>query len=86
MVAITCIVDSNCRWSRPVQGSCICSRKGGGRNPVVKNRLTGPDEHQVRRWASWYRWTTLAMLACAFLTITAAAEHTAARRRPGRSR
>jgi len=38
--------------------------------------LTGLDEHQVRRWASWYRWTTLAMLALAFLTIAAAAEHT----------
>jgi hypothetical protein len=37
--------------------------------------LTGLDEHQVRRWASWYRWTTLAMLALAFLTITAATEH-----------
>jgi hypothetical protein len=34
----------------------------------VRRRLAG--------WASWYRWTTLAMLACAFLTITAAAEHT----------
>jgi SRSO17 transposase len=38
--------------------------------------LTGLDEHQVRRWASWYRWTTLAMLATAFLTIAAATEHT----------
>jgi SRSO17 transposase len=37
--------------------------------------LTGLDEHQVRRWDSWYRWTTLAMLALAFLSITAAAEH-----------
>jgi SRSO17 transposase len=37
--------------------------------------LTGLDEHQVRRWGSWYRWTTLAMLALAFLTVTAAAEH-----------
>jgi SRSO17 transposase len=37
--------------------------------------LAGLDEHQVRRWDSWYRWTTLAMLATAFLTITAAAEH-----------
>jgi SRSO17 transposase len=37
--------------------------------------LAGLDQHQVRRWASWYRWTTLAMLATAFLTITAAAEH-----------
>jgi SRSO17 transposase len=33
----------------------------------------GLDEHQVRRWGSWYRWTTLAMLATAFLTVTAAA-------------
>jgi SRSO17 transposase len=38
--------------------------------------LTGLDEHQVRRWGSWYRWTTLAMLALAFLTIATAAEHT----------
>ena len=38
--------------------------------------MTGLDEHQVRRWDSWYRWTTLAMLALAFLTIAAAIEHT----------
>jgi SRSO17 transposase len=38
--------------------------------------LTGLDEHQVRRWDSWYRWTTLALLALAFLTIAAATEHT----------
>jgi SRSO17 transposase len=25
--------------------------------------LCGLDEHQVRRWRSWYRWATLAMLA-----------------------
>ena len=36
--------------------------------------LTGLDEHQVRRWASWYRWVTLAMLAVAVLTIAAALE------------
>jgi SRSO17 transposase len=36
--------------------------------------LAGLDEHQVRRWDSWYRWTTLAMLAAAFLAVTAAAE------------
>ena len=36
--------------------------------------LTGLDQHQVRRWDSWYRWTTLAMLALAFLAITAATE------------
>jgi len=37
--------------------------------------LTGLDEHQVRRWTSWYRRATLAMLASAVLTIAAAAEH-----------
>jgi hypothetical protein len=36
--------------------------------------LTGLDEHQVRRWHFRCRWTTLAMLALAFLTITAATE------------
>jgi SRSO17 transposase len=37
--------------------------------------LAGLDQHQVRHWTSWYRWTTLAMLAAAFLTITAATEN-----------
>jgi SRSO17 transposase len=37
--------------------------------------LTGLDEHQVRRWTSWYRWATLAMLASAFLAVAAATEH-----------
>jgi SRSO17 transposase len=37
--------------------------------------LAAPGEHQVRRWTSWYRWITLAMLALAFLTIAALAEH-----------
>ena len=31
---------SNSSWSRPVQVSCICSRNGGGRNPVARNRFT----------------------------------------------
>jgi len=31
---------------------------------------TGLDEHQCRTWTSWYRWTTLVLLAHAFLTIT----------------
>jgi SRSO17 transposase len=34
--------------------------------------LTGLDQHQVRTWTSWYRWTTLVMLAHAFLAIAAA--------------
>ncbi|MET9888105.1 IS701 family transposase [Streptomyces sp. NPDC006430] len=36
--------------------------------------LAGLDEHQVRRWTSWHRWVTLAMLANAFLAVTAATE------------
>ncbi|ORV96804.1 hypothetical protein AWC14_16445 [Mycobacterium kyorinense] len=31
--------------------------------------LVGLDQHQVRRWRSWHRWTTLAMLAHAFLAV-----------------
>jgi SRSO17 transposase len=40
---------------------------------------TGLDEHQVRTWTSWYRWTTLVLLAHAFLattTVTARARPT----------
>jgi hypothetical protein len=37
--------------------------------------LTGLDEHQARRWTSWYRRATPAMLAAAALTIAAALEH-----------
>jgi hypothetical protein len=29
--------------------------------------LTGLDQHHVRRWSSWDRWTTLPMLVHAFL-------------------
>jgi SRSO17 transposase len=36
--------------------------------------LVGLDQHQVRRWTSWHRWTTLAMLAHAFLAVAAAIE------------
>ncbi len=37
--------------------------------------LAGLDEHQVRRWTSWQRWTLLAMLAHALLVVIAANEH-----------
>jgi SRSO17 transposase len=37
--------------------------------------LVGLDQHQVRRWRSWYRWVTLAMLAHAFLVVVAVTEH-----------
>ena len=36
--------------------------------------LAALDEHQVRSWTSWHRWTILALLACAFLTVLAAAQ------------
>jgi SRSO17 transposase len=36
--------------------------------------LVGLDQHQVRRWTSWQRWTTLAMFAHAFLAVATAIE------------
>lgn len=36
--------------------------------------LVGLDQHQVRRWRSWHRWTTIAMLAHAFLAVACAVE------------
>jgi SRSO17 transposase len=49
----------------------------GRRWTIEENFQTGKelaalDEHQVRRWTSWHRWTVLAMLAHAFLTVIAA--------------
>lgn len=37
--------------------------------------LAALDEHQVRRYPSWSRWVTLAMLAHAFLAVVRANEH-----------
>jgi hypothetical protein len=31
--------------------------------------LAGLDEHQVRRWTSWRRWTLLAMIAAILLVV-----------------
>jgi SRSO17 transposase len=45
--------------------------------------LTALDEHQMRRWISWYRWVTLAMLTLAFLTVAALTERTPSHRQPG---
>jgi hypothetical protein len=36
--------------------------------------LTGLDQHQVRRWTSWQRWTILAMPAYAFNAVLTATE------------
>lgn len=64
-------------WSpRPVSLAELVS-VAGRRWKVEENfqsakGLVGLDQHQVRRWDSWHRWTTLAMLAHAFLTILAA--------------
>jgi hypothetical protein len=45
---------------------------GGSRRAFQAGKgLCGLDQHQVRRWRSWYRWTTLSMLALAFLTLLA---------------
>ena len=38
--------------------------------------LCGLDQHQVRRWRPWDRWTTLAMLTHAFLVVAALTERT----------
>ena len=62
----------------------------GLRWPVEENfqagkGLTGLDEHQVRTWTSWHRWVTLAMVALAFLTVTAATEHASRPRHQDRS-
>jgi SRSO17 transposase len=36
--------------------------------------LAALDQHQVRSWASWHRWTILALLAHAFLSVLAASQ------------
>jgi SRSO17 transposase len=36
--------------------------------------LAALDEHQVRSWTSWHRWTLLAMLAHAFLSVLTATQ------------
>ena len=38
--------------------------------------LTALDEHQIRGWTSWRRWTVLAMLAHAFLSVLTASQPT----------
>jgi hypothetical protein len=41
-----------------------------------RERAAALDQHQVRTWTSWHRWTTLALLAHAFLSVIAAtAQH-----------
>jgi SRSO17 transposase len=44
--------------------------------------LAALDEHQVRSWTSWHRWTILALLAHAFLAVLAAARRQPATGQP----
>ena len=67
-----------CFMPRPVPLATLV--RVAGRRWTIEERfqtgkgLCGLDQHQVRRWRSWYRWTTLAMLAHAFLVVAAVAE------------
>lgn len=76
-----------CFAPRPVPMATLV-RVAGQRWRIEENfqaakGLVGLDQHQVRRWDSWHRWTTLAMLAHAFLTVLAAITRSDAERRPG---
>ncbi|WP_162952719.1 IS701 family transposase [Streptomyces hundungensis] len=76
-----------CYSARPVPLSALV-RVAGRRWTVEETfqcakSLAGLDEHQVRRWTSWHRWTTLAMLAHAFLVVTAASNGPPRPRRQG---
>ncbi len=49
-------------------------RRAGVRWKIEENneagkQVTGLGQHQVRRWDSWHRHVTCAMLALAFLTV-----------------
>jgi SRSO17 transposase len=65
-----------CWTPRPVLLATLV--RVAGRRWTIEDRfqtgkgLVGLDQHQVRRWRSWYRWTTLAMVAHAFLVVLAA--------------
>ena len=69
-----------CWTPRPVLLATLV--RVAGRRWTIEERfqtgkgLVGLDQHQVRRWRSWYRWTTLAMLAHAFLVVAAVTEQT----------
>jgi SRSO17 transposase len=69
-----------CWMPRPVPLGTLV--RVAGRRWTIEERfqtgkgLVGLDQHQVRCWRSWYRWTTLAMLAHAFLIVAALTERT----------
>jgi len=45
--------------------------------------LAGLDEHQLRRWLPWWRWTLLTMLAHALLAVIAATQRADTTSPPG---
>jgi DDE superfamily endonuclease len=63
-----------CRW--PPWSATPDAAGGSRRHSRPARACAALDEHQVRRWPSWYRWTTLAMLALAFLVVLAVTERT----------
>jgi SRSO17 transposase len=69
-----------CWTPRPVLLATLV--RVAGRRWTIEERfqtakgLVGLDSHQVRRWRSWYRWTTLAMVAHAVLVVLAATDRT----------
>ena len=68
------------RATHPTRCRCPTLVRVAGRRWTIEESfqtgkgLTGLDQHQVRRWTSWHRWTILAMLAHAFLAVITAAE------------
>lgn len=54
---------------------CVAGRRWTVEESFQSSKgLTGLDQHQVRTWTSWHRWTILVMLAHAFLTVTTIAQ------------
>jgi len=67
------VVDGSHQAKSRVDGpGYVASRLDGRRCFQSGKNATGLDQHQVRRWDSWYRYTTLVMLAHAILTVIAA--------------
>jgi hypothetical protein len=50
------------------------ARPAKQKGELAAKGLVGLDQHRVRRWASWHRWITLAMLAHAFFAVATAIE------------
>ena len=75
-------------WSPTPVPLCELVRVAGRRWTIEESfqaskTRTGLDQHQVRRWDSWHRWTILAMLAYALLAVLAATERAETSTPPG---